>query len=154
IDMLAVWELGSGKVLSRFPNAGFVSQVAFAQSGRAIALLDGRGIRIHDLLTGESLAAYATPDFICEVTDRGGSSQTLVFAPDGRTLATGHRDGTIVLWKVPPPPERGANAIAEAEHEALWADLGSDAPGRARTAVERLARQPAVAMALLADRLR
>jgi RNA polymerase sigma factor (sigma-70 family) len=152
-DTLAVWELASGAVLARFPKAGRVAQVALAPDGRTVALLDGWGVHLHDLLTGKRLAAYPAPDVLCNSTDRGCGTQTLAFAPDGRTLATGHLDGTVLLWKVPPAPE-GSKEVAERDREGLWADLGSDVPGKARAAVERLARRPAAAVALLAGRFR
>src|SRR5262249_4371974 len=99
---LAVWELASGKVLARFPRSGLVEQVAFGPDGRTVALVDGRGVRLHDLLSGRRLADYPAPDVSCDVTERGCPTQTAVFSPDGKTLATGHRDGTILLWAVPP----------------------------------------------------
>jgi hypothetical protein len=73
----------------------------------------------------------------CDITDRGCGAQTLAFAPDGRTLATGHLDGTVLLWKVPPVAEGGPKEISESDRERLWADLGSEAPAKARAAVER-----------------
>jgi hypothetical protein len=148
VDTLAVWELASAKILVRVPKAAFVAQVAFAPDGRTLTLVDGSGIRIVDMVTGKQLAAYVAPDVTCDVTDRGCGTQTLVFAPDGRTLATGHRDGSVLLWKVPQP------ADDHAEAGDLWADLGSESPARARAAVERLARRPAAAEALLTARFR
>jgi RNA polymerase sigma factor (sigma-70 family) len=150
-DTLAVWELASGAVLARFPKAGHVAQVTFAPDGRTVAFLDGWGVRVHDLLTGKQLAAYPAPDVGCDVTSRGCGAQTLAFAPDGRTLATGHLDGTVLLWKVPPAAE-APKEIAASDRDGLWADLGSAAPATAREAVERLARQPAAALALFKGR--
>lgn len=151
-DALAVWELASGRVLARFPKAGFIAQVAFAPDGRTLARLDGRGVRVDDLLMGERLAEFEAPDVTCDLTDRGCATQTLVFAPDGRTLATGHQDGTVLLWKVPQPREDHRPPLAQAEREPLWADLGDPSPIKARIAIERLLRHPAVAMALLTAR--
>jgi RNA polymerase sigma factor (sigma-70 family) len=148
-DTLAVWELASGALLARFPTGGRLAPVVFAPDGRTVALLDGWGVHVHDLLTGKRMASYAAPDVLCD-----WGTQTLAFAPDGRTLATGHLDGTILLWKVPPAPDDGSKEIAEGERDQLWADLGSDAPVKARAAVERLARRPAAAVALLASRFR
>jgi WD40 repeat protein len=67
-----------------------------------VAFLDGWGIRIEDLLTGKQLAAYPAPDVMSSARDRGSFTKNLAFAPDGRTLATGHQDGAVLLWKVPP----------------------------------------------------
>jgi RNA polymerase sigma factor (sigma-70 family) len=153
VDTLAVWELASGAVLARFPKAGRVAQVAFAPDGRTVALLDGWGVKIHDLLTGKRLAAYPAPDVPCMIIDRGCGTQTLAFAPDGRTLATGHVDGTVLLWKVPPAAE-GSKEMAERDRKGLWADLGSAVPKKARAAVQRLARHPAAAVPLLTSQFR
>jgi len=149
---LAVWELASGKVLARFPKGRLIGQVAFAPDGRTVALLDGRGVLIQDLLTGKPLAEYQAPDVTCQVNHSGGP-QTLVFAPDGRTLATGHQDGSILLWQVPQPAD-DPKPITQTERESLWADLGSDSPTKARAAVEWLARSPDTAVALLTARFR
>jgi RNA polymerase sigma factor (sigma-70 family) len=148
-ETLAVWELASGKVLTRFSKARWISQVAFAPNAHTIALLDGQGIRIEDLLTGKRLAAYSAPDVPCYHTDRGCLTRTLVFAPDGRTLATGHQDGSVLLWKVPQSARDRLKDIAEVEREKLWADLGSVSPANALTAVEGLASRPAIAVALM-----
>ncbi len=153
-ETLAVWELASGKLLARFPKSGSVAQVAFAPDGRTIALLDGRGVRLHDLPTGQRLVEYPAPDVSCYFTDRGVSTQTLAFAPDGRTLATGHQDGTVLLSKVPQPADDGAGALTEDERGRLWSDLASEAPARGRTVVERLSHRPADAVALLKARFR
>jgi RNA polymerase sigma factor (sigma-70 family) len=153
-DALAVWELASGKVLARVPDAGFAAQAAFAPDGRTGALVDGWGIRVVDLLTGKRLAAHAAPDVTCDTTDRGCGTQTLVFAPDGRTLTSGHRDGSVLLWKVPRPADDSPGAVTEADHDRLWAELASESPALARAAVDRLARHPAAATALLAARFR
>lgn len=148
---LGVWEVATGKLLSRIPQAAQVCQVAFSPDGCTIALVDGRGIRIHDLLTGDRRSEYAAPDVTCETVDRGWFSQTLVFAPDGRTLATGHRDGAVVLWHV---PAFGGKEIRAVDHERLWTDLASSSPATARSAVEGLARLGTIATALLTVRFR
>lgn len=153
-DTLAVWEVATGNLLARYPKSGFIAQAAFSPDGRILALLDGRGIRLEDLRTGKRLAEYAAPDVTCEMIDRGCMTQTLAFSPDGATLATGHSDGTILLWQVPHPRGSSPATLTDGEAEKLWADLGSSAPVSARAAVDRLARHPNTAAALLAKRFR
>jgi RNA polymerase sigma factor (sigma-70 family) len=150
--MVAVWELASGAVLARFPKVGHVAEVAFAPDGRTIALLDGWGVHLHDLPTGQRLAAYPAADVFCTNTDRGCGTQNLAFAPDGRTLATGHLDGTVLLWKVPAVRDDDPKEIAASARESLWDELSSDAPAKARAAVDRLVRRPATALPLLRGR--
>jgi WD40 repeat protein len=153
-DTLAVWELASGKVLSRVSGARCVVQVAFAPDGRSLALLDGREVVVQDLLTGKPRVRYPAPDVPSSTLGVGCGSGTLVFAPDGRTLATGHHNGSIQLWRVPQAAEAGPKMLAPGECETLWIDLGSDAPGKARAAVERLIRHPDAGVTLLKARFR
>jgi RNA polymerase sigma factor (sigma-70 family) len=150
-DTLAVWEMASGNVLARFPGAGAIGEVVFSPDGRRIALLDGLGVGVHDLMTGKPVATFNAPDIACEPTDRvSATSQPLAFAPDGKTLATGHRDGSITVWRV--PPAMGSPRIAADERERIWADLASPNAVTSRAAVERLVHDPAEAIHLLQAR--
>jgi len=75
-------------------------------------------------------------------------NQTVAFAPDGRSFATGHDDGTIVLWRVP-GADRSTPAI---NVDATWAALADADPVVARPIVEQLVRNPVAALALLKTR--
>src|SRR5262245_34308191 len=143
-DTLVVWELASARVLARITGTATVAEVAFAPDGRLVALADGRGVRLYDLLTGRNLTTFSTPDIAFEVNERGAGPQTVVFAPDGKTLATGHRDGSITLWAVPRPAPTGRGDV--------WADLASESPAVAWAAVDRAARDTAAAVKLLAEK--
>jgi hypothetical protein len=95
-------------------------------------------------LTGRNLATFTTPDIAFESYERGAGPQTVAFAPDGKTLATGHRDGSITLWAVPRAAPTGTGDV--------WAELGDESPAVARAAVDRAARDPAAAVKLLAEK--
>jgi RNA polymerase sigma factor (sigma-70 family) len=153
VAVLIVWEVASGNVVSQFARVGFVAQLAFAPDGHTLAWLDGHGVRLVDLRSGKPLADYLAPDVNCELVNRGCTTQTLVFAPDGRTLATGHQDGTVLLWQVPQSPHK-PTPLREAERDKLWQDLGSRSPSKARIAIEQLAGDPAAAVTLLTARFR
>jgi RNA polymerase sigma factor (sigma-70 family) len=152
-DALLVWELASGRVLARIPRGKHVGQAVFAPDRRTLALFDAQGVRLHDLLTGKQLASYPTPDVAYDRYAFSQGAQSLAFAPDGRTLATGHEDGSILLWQVPQPANAG-QAPGGPQRETLWADLGSESPAKARAAVDRLARWPVAATALLKAKFR
>src|SRR5262249_1168591 len=56
------------------------------------------------------------------VTSRHGAPWALAYSPDGRTLASGHEDGTILLRSVkdlpgPPPPRPAAEAAWRLRHD-------------------------------------
>src|SRR5262249_19051312 len=71
----------------------------------------------------------------------------LAFSPDGKTLASGHADTTILLWNV--RADGGNKPVAR-----LWADLGSDSATKAGRAVDELASRPEAALVLFAERLK
>jgi WD40 repeat protein len=84
-----------------------------------------------------------------EVASFGGiesASYTLAFRADGRRLATGHADGTVLAWDVPAPPKPPAV-------DSAWTDLASDDGGKAFAASWALVSDP-VAVKLLGERLK
>jgi hypothetical protein len=145
----AVWETASGSVVL---HSEFLFSRGFAvgPDGRTLAHLTGRGIRFVDLSTGRIVAEYDAPD----VTDNwheGFTTKNFVFAPDGKTLATGQNDGTVLLWKVPELP---AAKLAEADWPGAWAALAGTDAAKAVYAADRMARQPAEAVAFLSAKYR
>ncbi|MFO0811296.1 MAG: sigma-70 family RNA polymerase sigma factor [Gemmataceae bacterium] len=98
---LVAWEVPSGKRLTRFAQVGVVEQATFSPDGRRVALVDGKGVTVCEWPSGRTVATFATTDVNCLQMKPDPPPQTLAFAPDGKRLATGHRDGTVMLWAVP-----------------------------------------------------
>jgi hypothetical protein len=73
---------------------------------------------------------------------KGGAAQSLAFSPDGKTLASGSRDTTVLFWEV---------GRARLEH--LWVELAGE-PGEGARAGKVLAGTPEEAIPFLKDRLR
>jgi WD40 repeat protein len=63
--------------------------IAFAPDGKAVALADGTDVRVIDPATGKDLRRFA---------GHQGGITALVFAADGRRLASGSEDSTAVVW--------------------------------------------------------
>jgi hypothetical protein len=66
-------------------------------------------------------------------------------------VATGHHDGSILVWNVPQP---AAAKLTEAERTAAWDHLASDDVAKARRSVDRLARDPNTATTLLGEKFK
>lgn len=145
---IAVWEMASGKILARFPKSGLTAKVVFGPDDRTIALADASGVHLYDLLGGNRLAEFTAPDITCEVNVRGADAETIVFSPDGRTLATGHRDGSITLWAVP-----RMEAVKQVKND-VWVELGAESPAVARAAIDQAVRNPAATMKLMTAKFR
>jgi hypothetical protein len=138
-----LWEVRSGKQRLEFPVPYDPSTFAVSLDGRFLAVeqTDTRTISVRDLATG------------AEVATRGGyrsSVQTLAFRPDGKALASGHADGTALVWDLSELP---GVMRAAADREAAWKDLASADAGEAYRAILALAADP-VGVAFLRGKLK
>jgi WD40 repeat protein len=134
------WDTESGRFLRSFPfEAGQNSSgcIALSPDGTCLATVgewDDPDIQLWDTKAGERVGRFSG--------HKGGAARALAFSPDSKTLASGGRDTTVLLWDV---------ARARLEH--FWVELGRDQKAAARAA-KRLAATPDDTIPFLKDRLR
>jgi RNA polymerase sigma factor (sigma-70 family) len=126
-----------------------VEALAFSPDGWTFALSDEGGtVRLLEKVTGKERAHFV---------GHAGPVRSLSFSPDGRRLASGNSDSTILVWDVTGRLQAGKlrpKPLSEKEQEDHWADLATDEAERAGRAIWALAASPGQALPLLAKHLR
>jgi RNA polymerase sigma factor (sigma-70 family) len=144
---VSIWEVASGGQRAALPSGGQhrITALAYAPDGKVLAGARDRRIHFWDVRTGQ------------ELETRQGHSLELVsaaFSPDGRTLVSGSKDSTALVWDVVGlRPEPKSVTLDGRELAACWNDLLGDA-ALALKAMNRLGAAPRQAIALLNEHLR
>jgi len=138
-----IWEIRSGRERAVIPlkSPGHYDPctLVFSADGRMVAVSRiSTQIEIFDTATGREMIAFSGFE---------SRSYKLAFSSDGRRLASGHTDGTSLVWDVPAVPQLPAIDLTEA-----WNDLATNDPIRANVASWRLVNSPG-AVGYLNERL-
>lgn len=145
---LEVWEIVSGEHFRFAPEAktkSHFSILAMAPDGRSLAIVDGHNeLALIETYTGKRLSSFNVENVRC-----------LAFSADGRYLASGQGDGTVLIWDVASAMRhRTATRVAKPEEfDQAWRDLARNAV-TARVAMDRLRVDSERTIEFLRDRLR
>jgi RNA polymerase sigma factor (sigma-70 family) len=151
-ESICLGDMTTGRQLRKLSVEG-PTLFDFSADNRLFAVAGADRIRLCETATWKEVGSIPVPNRVARPRDHACAS-SLAFAPDGRTLATGHADGTILLWDATLRGSGRGGPLTAAQREALWADLiGADAV-RAHAAVWRLADDPQPSVSFLKERLR
>lgn len=166
---LRLWEIVSGQVLQTLQSKDEIMSLAFSPDGRMLATAKNRtATRLSsDGTTGVAETGKPEPprlhlwDLEAQkefppLEGHQGSITSLAFSPDGKLLATGSNDTTVLLWDATRfKTKRPAEVQLRPEQiDSLWADIdGADAV-KAYRAIRTLATAPKASVMLLKKHLR
>jgi len=143
-----VWDLEAAKQALSLPAPGHA--VVFSPDGRLLASATWHPkdstVRLWETATGKEIRTF---------NGHTDSVRSLAFSPDGRTLVSGSKDTTALIWDVfaLPPGRDPPRDHSAKELESLWKDLaGADAP-RAYQAVGVLIAAPNQSVSFLKKQL-
>jgi RNA polymerase sigma factor (sigma-70 family) len=145
-----VWEAATGKTVAHLKTKSWVGQVAIHPDNRYVITNDYDGVQAWDAITRKVVAVRPMHERVHSSTTSGSFASCLAFTPAGR-LATGHPDGTVLLWDVPLPP-LPPQALTAKELETLWSDLAAADAAKAWRIIWRLS--DASAVPLVRERLK
>ncbi len=91
--VLILWDVTTGKAIKRLQDpSGLVRLVAFSPDGQTVVSAGGifdDSVKIWDVATGE---------LIHRMTGHTDQLDSIAYSPDGRYVASGARNGELILW--------------------------------------------------------
>jgi hypothetical protein len=150
-DGLQIWiyETASGRVLQRLSIPESAYLLAFSPDGCYLATADREYLRLWELSTGQMVLEHKAQQRMPSSLYRSFAS-CLSFAPDGRTLATGRADSTVLIWNLVP----STRPTAVTDLPRYWEDLIDADAAQAYAASWRLTDTPRETVRFLRERLR
>src|SRR5262249_32595872 len=169
--LIHLWETATHLQRALINPAGNVTSMAFSNDGRFLAVVDGRRfgwvpapgqgkenlkwgehkhwdeIRVWDLATGKEIHRFGK---------HRDAIASIAFSPDGKLLASGSYDTTVLLWDMTSVAAKARLEVAAPsakELEFLWTDLVGNDAARAYRAGWTLASAPEQALTLLTEKL-
>jgi hypothetical protein len=144
-----LWNVATGKDLQPLDRQqGAIDSTVFSWDGRSMISAEGHRLRLWELSSRRQRGEFRSPD---------RNIAALAYSPDGRLLAQGSEDISVVLWDLTGRLEKGQlrpAALSPKELQARWADLAGDDPVAAYRAIWTLAAAAPQSLLFLQEQIR
>jgi WD40 repeat protein len=147
-----IFERISGRQLFALPK-GPAGKYAFSSDGRHFAVAAPDGIHIWDIAARREIRFIKGRDRF-DAYSLDSFATAIAYSPDGKRIATGHADTTILIWDAALQPGPKVEPLSKEELERCWDDLAQHDPSNGLTAVVALQDRPEQAWKLLGERLK
>jgi hypothetical protein len=140
-------ELATGKEIWTADRECYFDHLAFSVTGRLVAAAGRDSAQVFESVSGAEVARFGMP---------GSDVLSVALSPDGRELACGYEDSTILLWDLTGQGRAAKGRRPRLDHEeseARWRDLASADARAGYRAVWRLLASPNEAISFLGERL-
>jgi WD40 repeat protein len=152
-EAIEFWEVATGRKRLELSHSAILHAMTFSPDGNRFVTGGRSGalqgsVRAWDPYTGQLLG---------ERPGHRGPILALAFTPDGRHLATGSWDTTVLVWEAAglvSGRKPRAGPLTAAEAESLWSLLAGREADQAGQAMARLMAAPEQGVRLLGERLR
>lgn len=119
LGVLQTWHVETGELVRsfqtdwrpKFPELEAFTQFAHCRATGQFAVATGRSVRVYSEKTGAELKTLSS-----SFSNSGGAISSLGYSPDGRLLAVGSEDGSILIWDL----------IGGVEHRTLQTTAGTE----------------------------
>jgi RNA polymerase sigma factor (sigma-70 family) len=121
-----IWHTASGKQLKRFAPGNFIETIAISPSGRVVAISQRQRTERWQATYPITLWEVYSGQEIRQIDGPQGWAWALDFSPDGKLLATGGNDSTILLWdlqQLSTGQKATRTPLGRDELNKLWSDL-------------------------------
>jgi WD40 repeat protein len=154
-DAATFVDLANGRTRAMIPT-GKVGDLELSPDGRLLAAISRTEIVLWEIATAKPVYRVQAPAPF-SAADGVAFSTRAAFSPDGRRLATGFKDTTVLVWDIAPGLQRGprsAKVLGQKDLEQLWSDLAADDTAKAYRAIWTLASAPDQAVPFVKGRLK